>query len=192
MSTDSALRQSHIAIDDDILVVGYIKRMEKVCGVSIPGDIVKLCHSYWGLFICDLFDKEWVFKDAFSTDEYQSCVTALTKSHNSIYGEKIVSSGVFTWKLKMKRKGASGHENHPFIGVIKNDPAWMRKYLKGCMWHYGDRGYFVCGKSGKIAPPAQGKRYCDGRFMNDGDTLALTLDLDKQIICYSMKNRNIG
>ena len=187
----STLRPLNIARDDDILVVGYIKsHIEKQYDMTIPEDVIKVCHSYWGSFGCDIWDKNFINSGYCKINDYETIVTSLTNEHYCIYGTHIVKSGVYKWTLKLNATTDTIQENHPFIGIIKNKEAHLNKYKTSCMWNRNQGGYFLCGKSGKIVPPGTGRKWGQATFKNVNDILEVILDLDNLTLGFSTNGKD--
>ena len=74
---------------NDILVFGYIRyEIELLTKLSIPFDIKKLCHTYWGSIICDEWENEKYIKShCIETDGIY--IKVLTGGWVTVYGKHI-------------------------------------------------------------------------------------------------------
>ena len=184
----STLRPMHISREDDILVVGYIRQsIENKFNISIPTEIIKICHSFWGFFACDEWDEA---KSYHTVTIIGPRFSSNDKVNHSVYGKQIIKSGIYHWKIKMIKKASSFYENHPFVGIVRDENI-LGKYSTDCMW-CNRGGYLLCGASNLIAPPSSGKSYGSQPFVNTGDVLELILDLKKKTIKYIINDKDQG
>ena len=82
-----------------LLVWGYIREVEKVYEIAnIPSEINDIIHLYQK--ICDKWSKKYSSKQI-KIDEFESMIFAEQDDRSTVFGEAVVSEGIFTWRIQI-------------------------------------------------------------------------------------------
>ena len=169
----------------ELLIFGYVNDMEKKhkFSTNIPPEVSEIICSFnkYG----DAWDQTYMNldKEEESIELDGNRITATDRSTSTMYGTVSVSSGSYTWRLKIVAIPSDGNFQQPFIGIIKDDPAILKKHVHSTIWEKGnddEHGYMYCCGTGHIG--YQYTWFIIKSCKNEGDILDITLNLDERKI----------
>ena len=160
----------------------------------MPIDIIKVCFQFWLIQICDEWDREYSYlPEGADIDGQTLKFDPKYFTIASMYGCCGVSTGVFTWEMKLKRTASWESVRFAHIGIIEDKPEVLKSYQNsahyldknGCALH--DNGNFLRGSVAIY----EGKKYMDG-FKNKISNIIMTLDMDNHTLSYNIDGIDYG
>ena len=162
----------------ELLVAGFVREIEKAFKVkNIPIELINIIY-YIKEYVMNFVQR--YSSDAIEIDETKTVITMRSMNTATAYGTRIVSEGIFKWKIKMVKwthDGISG--SPPFIGIIEDDDKYLKRFRNATGWF--SYGYELCGSSGSLYAPDGGLHEAiDGncKWEKEGDVLEVFLNLD--------------
>ena len=174
-----------------LLVWGYIRRVGKQYrSLSIPLEINDIIYLYQRLY--DQWNQEIKHRDRHvSVDTDKSIITINTNYQWTIYGTKIVKEGEFSWKVKIISFNRNETSHYPYIGiVVEKDKEDFQDDDD-----FAAIGYQLCGGSGRLyafSDVQEEKELERDIWVNDGDILEMSLNLDEQTLSYKINDTDFG
>ena len=170
------------------VIHGYINDMERnlISNNNIPKEINEIILSY--LKCTDTWDQKYLDEEAIELTGNRIKTLKDNPYAKSMYGNVSLSSGSYTWKLRMIKRPSKSHSQGPFIGFIKDDPEILDRFKSSDDWDSND-GYMYCGGDGSVGHNESWAMYDVETFRNDNDILDITLDLDEQKIYLSINGQ---
>ena len=174
-----------------LLVWGYIRNIEKQCKHLniIPMEINNIVYLYQR--ICDEWSQNYVSR-AITIDHHTAIVTINDNSEVSIYGNRVIKQGIFTWRVKIISFTCAYTPDYPFIGIVVNDEEQLKKHIHDA--DFEDFGYVLCGGDGDLY---MGENF-SGAMHNawkcvwdeNESILEIRLDLDKRSLGSKVNDGN--
>lgn len=169
-----------------LVICGYIRNiMNLYKDLNIPIEINDIIHLYYRVY------DAWNQKYAINKSEYILIDTinpTVTFKHNSgvtIYGEQVIKSGVFKWRVRMISFGGRDGYSFPHIGIVENDETSLMDYVDNV--NFDDFGHLLCSGFGAIYSfsknlPAKAKFV----WNKAGDIMEVKLDLNNGKLYFTM------
>ena len=180
MSTFYSVDSDGNRIMTDILVSGYIHDHETEYEVIIPQEIVGVTFMFWLIQFCDFWDHSLCHEVADINGQH----VKLKEDVASIFGIQSITKGSFEWRIKFITD-----INWICIGIIKDDPEILRKYLTENEYARNGDGIFVfCDKYGGFFCQNWEIDVCQVR--RDKDTVvSMSLNMNAKTICYEFDGK---
>eukprot|EP01084_Bolivina_argentea_P286974 492386_1 len=175
-----------------ILTYGYIREIESKYKLSnlIPSDIKVMINSFHQY--CDTWNAEYIVCNEIELNPIDNTIKALKNDVHSAYGDHVIESGIFTWKLKIiKNNYPKTYHQQPFIGILPDKPELLKKFQSNLKWFY-DGGYIYCGGSKTIAHNDNNHYFSSNSkyyFRKPGDIMDYTVNLDDLTITISVNEK---
>ena len=171
-----------------LLTFGYTNDIERNHELSnaIPSEINEIIVSYNRY--SDTWDDKYLNEDTIELTENKIMSLKHDYTTTSMYGNVSLSSGSYTWKLRMVKRPIKCHSQHPFIGFIRDDPEILDRFKSSNDWDRND-GYMYCCGDGSVGHSDSWAMYEVETFRNENDILDITLDLDAQKIYLSINGQ---
>ena len=170
-------------------MAGYVKvaEMYKIKNVIEINDIIYLSR------LCDEWTDKYKTKNVLVVKKMQRLLSIPQRMQK--IGIYIVSEGLFRWKVKMVSFTFNSHGGPPFIGIIEDKEDFLEELFEdGEQSWWDDHGYEFCARTGSLF----GDTDChvtsmyQCRWMNDGDVLEMTLNLDERTLGFTVNNKDFG
>ena len=180
----------------DLLVSGYVREVEEqetrqIIPLEI-NDIICLFHK-----VCDEWDRIYSSKDII-IDEGRSLMMINTNGTPTAYGTKIVSSGIFKWRIKMLSWHKVNRNAPPFVGIIEDNDYQLIKYQNTYGWSYSSAyyGYELCAATGSLYLADSDNHYRTKHYKckwnKQGDILQITLNLNDRTVSFKVNDVDYG
>ena len=169
-----------------LLTFGYVNDMEKNYELSntIPSEINEIIFSYNKC--SDTWDEKYLDEKVIELTGNKIKSVKGYPCRASIYGKVSLSTGSYTWKLRIVKRPIDGERQQPFIGIIKDDPAILDKFKSAYEWYENNNGYIYCCGDGTVGYNSTFDREKSPTCKNDGDLLYVTLNLEERKIYLSI------
>ena len=173
------------------LAYGYVREIQKSNKLSsmVPDMIPKMLFDFakiWDTWH-DNVDKRYI-----KLDENNNSITSLSNdvvynvwsAHTMNRYSCDSADRIHTWTLSIKN--INKHLQtlpSPFVGIVQFDDLYnFLTYERNCGYWSSDKGYMFCGATGQLRGGKESCRRIEGTFNRAGDTLSVTVDLNKMNI----------
>ena len=181
---------------NELLVFGYIRKLEKKLNIMIPKPITELISLYEQ--ISDWFDTEYTKPTDIKVHDDKNMITVLKKNvFVTVYGTRIVKPGEsHVWKLHIKKQANRPQDCmwDPYIGIIKNDKDILISNLNELKRFSTPIGYIWTGGKGELANNNNTSHYGE-TWNKTGNILQLKLDQTDKLngtISYIINGKDYG
>ena len=187
MASDRFSDLKNIDIERKMTVSGYIHELESKYDEQIPQAIIVVCILFYG-DDTDSWDPKYISKYMELSDR---TLTQVKDGMGSSFGERIIDSGIFKWRLKINECKTYGF----MLGIVRiqNDnippktDKWFTKvsrYQSGYAFHSNLRTLTVPNGS------ALGPKY--GIDPPNGSIIEMRLDLENLKLSYIIDGKDYG
>ena len=129
---------------NDLIITGYIKRMQKSLSIVIPEDIKKILLIFYSRF-CDSWNTNVDRRNGIIIkDNYCQIPVDQGKFFYTVYGNHIISNGDhYEWTIK-----TNDTVDYWYIGIIQNNEKKMIEHgIEKNSWNWFNSGYLFHGSS---------------------------------------------
>ena len=166
---------------NELLVWGYIRNIVKLYKtLNIPLDINRMIHLYQRN--CDEWSQKYKSK-YISIDADISMVTINRDYKITMYGEQVITEGIFIWRIKIIANTGVTYKDYPYIGIIEDNIWCLTNYLEDT--DFEGAGYQLCGGDGCLYHGLCGDKNMTVSadkciWTENGDIIGLELDLTER------------
>eukprot|EP01084_Bolivina_argentea_P250933 420637_1 len=182
---------------DELLVVGFIKEIEKMYKIQVPNVVKDIIYKYQRL-IYDKWNKKYSYQ-SIEIDATESMITftEYACAHGTAYGSEVIDDGIFEWKIKIMSMSQFAAYSWFAIGIIEDNEDVMEKHKEDLDWDESENGYqllldgirgflYTMNISAKQTPNYQCK------WLKENDILEMTLNWNRKTLSFKLNGKDHG